>query len=127
METVLLVALVVVSIALAGVAFLAIRRQPRPADPAALQRAADQAAAAQLADQRIVELSARVQQMGELLAKAQTQLQSSVHERLDAVTQHLGTSMQNSTKHTTENLQKLNERLAVIDHAQKNNTHPAPQ
>ena len=50
------------------------------------------------------------------------QLQSSVNERLDAVTQHLGTSMQTATKHTTENLQKLNERLAVIDNAQKNLT-----
>jgi DNA recombination protein RmuC len=47
-------------------------------------------------------------------------LQSAVHERLDAVTAHLGTSMQSATKHTTDNLQKLNERLAVIDHAQKN-------
>ena len=67
------------------------------------------------------------QAMGELLAKAQTQLQSSVHERLDAVTQHLGTSMQTATKHTTENLQKLNERLAVIDNAQKNITDLASQ
>jgi DNA recombination protein RmuC len=50
-----------------------------------------------------------------------------MHERLDAVTQHLGTSMQTSTKHTTENLQKLNERLAVIDHAQKNITELATQ
>ena len=62
--------------------------------------------------------------MGELLAKAQTQLQSSVHERLDAVTMHLGTSMQTASKHTTDNLQKLNERLAVIDNAQKNITGP---
>jgi DNA recombination protein RmuC len=80
-----------------------------------------------MADQRVVELGARVQQMGELLAKAQTQLQSSVHERLDAVTAHLGTSMQNATKHTTDNLQKLNERLAVIDSAQKNITDLASQ
>jgi DNA recombination protein RmuC len=65
--------------------------------------------------------------MGELLAKAQTQLQSSVHERLDAVTQHLGTSVQNATRHTTENLQKLNERLAVIDNAQRNLTDLASQ
>ena len=42
------------------------------------------------------------------------------NERLDAVTQRLGQSMDTSTKHTVENLQKLNERLAVIDHAQKN-------
>ena len=80
-------------------------------------------------DERLAELSrlqnetaGRVQAMGELLAKAQAQLQDSVHQRLDAVTQNLGQSMQTTTKHTVENLQKLNERLAVIDNAQKNLT-----
>ena len=78
-------------------------------------------------DERLAELSrlqtetaGRVLAMGELLAKAQAQLQDSVHQRLDAVTQNLGQSMQTTTKHTVENLQKLNERLAVIDSAQKN-------
>src|SRR4051812_47292178 len=128
METALLVALgLVVGLAIAGLAIFVARPRTAAEDPAAAQRAAEQAAAAQLADQRVVELGARVQQMGELLAKAQTQLQSSVHERLDAVTAHLGTSMQTATKHTTDNLQKLNERLAVIDHAQKNITELASQ
>jgi DNA recombination protein RmuC len=128
METALLVALgLVVGLAIAGLAIFVARPRTPAEDPAAAQRAAEQAAATQLADQRVVELGARVQQMGELLAKAQTQLQSSVHERLDAVTAHLGTSMQNATKHTTDNLQKLNERLAVIDSAQKNITDLASQ
>jgi DNA recombination protein RmuC len=128
METALLVVLgLVVGLVIAGLAVFIGRTRAPVADPAAAQLAAEQAAAAQLADQRIVELGARVQAMGELLAKAQTQLQSSVHERLDAVTAHLGTSMQVQTKHTTENLQKLNERLAVIDHAQKNITELASQ
>ena len=35
--------------------------------------------------------------------------------------------MQTATKHTAENLQKLNERLAVIDNAQKNITDLASQ
>ena len=118
METALLVALgLVVGLAIAGLAIFVGRQRAPVADNGA----------AQLADQRVVELGARVQAMGELLAKAQTQLQSSMHERLDAVTQHLGTSMQTSTKHTTENLQRLNERLAVIDHAQKNITELATQ
>ena len=83
------------------------------------------------ADQRMADLNARIQAMGELLARAQGQLQQTVHERLDAVSQNvherldavsqnLGLSMQTTTKHTIENIQKLNERLAVIDHAQKN-------
>lgn len=68
------------------------------------------------------ETAGRVQAMGELLAKAQAQLQETVHQRLDAVTLSLGQSMQTSTKHTGEHLAKLNERLAVIDSAQKNIT-----
>src|SRR6516165_2718178 len=39
-----------------------------------------------VAEQRMAELNARVQTMGELLARAQSQLQHTVHERLDAVT-----------------------------------------
>ena len=120
METALLVALgLVVGLAIAGIAVFIGRSRTPTADPAAAQLAAEQIAAAQLADQRIVELGARVQQMGELLHQAQGRLQHSVNERLDAVSLHLGTSVQTATKHTTENLQKLNERLAVIDHAQK--------
>jgi DNA recombination protein RmuC len=90
-------------------------------------RRSSAARAAELADMRTVELAARVQQMGELLARAQSQLQATVNDRLDAVTQHLGTSMQTATRHTAENLQKLNERLAVIDHAQRNLTELASQ
>jgi len=107
METAVLIALgLVVGLAIAALAiFVARSRQPAD-DPAA--------------EQRIVELGARVQAMGELLARAQSQLQATVNDRLDAVTQHLGTSVQTAAKHTGDNLQKLNERLAVIDHAQKN-------
>src|ERR1700742_2552084 len=104
METALLVALgLVTGLAIAGLCVFVTRQRTPSADPAvelaAIQAATEQAAAAQLADQRVVELGARVQAMGELLAQAQTQLQSSVHERLDAVTAHLGTSMQNQAKH----------------------------
>src|SRR3954454_24125311 len=110
METALLVALgLVVGLAISGLVIFIGRSRTPATDPAA----------AQLADQRIVELSARVQQMGGLLHQAQGRLQNSVNERLDAVSLHLRTSVQTATKHTTENLQKLNERLAVIDHAQK--------
>src|SRR5262245_49915034 len=79
------------------------------------------------AEQRMADLNARVQIMGELLAKAQSQLQQTVHERLDAVTARLGESMLNSTQHTAEHLQQLHARLAVIDGAQKNITDLASQ
>ena len=68
----------------------------------------------------------RVQSMGEMLASA-TQLQQTVHERLDAVTQNLGQSMQTSTKNTTDHFKQLHDRLAVIDSAQKNITDLATQ
>jgi DNA recombination protein RmuC len=128
METALLVALgLIVGLAIAGLAVFIGRQRTTADDPAAQAAQTAAQAASQLADQRVVELGARVQAMGELLAKAQAQLQTSVHERLDAVTQHLGTSMQTATKHTTDNLQKLNERLAVIDNAQKNLTDLSSQ
>jgi DNA recombination protein RmuC len=111
-----LVAGVLAGLILAGLAVLIAR-----------SRRSSFARSAELADMRTVELAARVQQMGELLARAQSQLQATVNDRLDAVTQHLGTSMQTATRHTAENLQKLNERLAVIDHAQKNLTELASQ
>lgn len=102
-----------------GVAALVVllTRQRAPAGPVA-----DPAAEA-----RIAELGARVQQMGELLGKAQAQLQHGINERLDAVTHRLGQSMEHSRQHTTEHLAKLNERLAVIDSAQKNITDLASQ
>jgi DNA recombination protein RmuC len=80
-----------------------------------------------VAEQRMADLNGRIQAMGELLAKAQSQLQQTVHERLDAVSTRLGDSMQTSTKHTTEHLQQLHARLAVIDSAQKNITELATQ
>lgn len=74
------------------------------------------------AEQRLADLNARIQAMGEMLAGAQSQLQQTVHQRLDAVTQNLGESMKTSTKNTTDHLQQLHARLAVIDSAQKNIT-----
>jgi len=109
METALVVAAsLVMGCGIAALVFLVVRPRAASPDPATTER--------------MVELNTRVQQMGELLAKAQSQLQHSVNERLDAVTQRLGDSMQVSTKHTGEHLAKLNERLAVIDSAQKNIT-----
>lgn len=104
---------VLIALGLLAVIVLLLRPRGPVADPAA--------------EQRIADLNGRVQTMGELLAKAQAQLQQTVHERLDAVSARLGESMQNSTKHTTDHLQQLHARLAVIDSAQKNITDLASQ
>lgn len=112
-ETVLLVLALAIAAGVAIIIALLLRPKPPVSDPAA--------------EQRITELNARVQAMGEMLANAQAQLQQAVHQRLDAVTQNLGESMKTSTKHTTEHLQQLHARLAVIDNAQKNITELATQ
>jgi DNA recombination protein RmuC len=79
------------------------------------------------AEQRLLELNARLDAMGSWLQNSHTQLQQTVNTRLDAVTQNLGESMKTTTKHTTEHLQHLHARLAVIDSAQKNITELATQ
>jgi DNA recombination protein RmuC len=73
------------------------------------------------------EAAGRLHVMHEALAARQGELAKVLGERLDAVTHRLGESMHNTTKHTVENLQKLNERLAVIDTAQRNITELASQ
>ncbi len=69
----------------------------------------------------------RLETMIGMLGRGQSQFQQAVNERLDSVTHRVGDSLQKTTLHTAENLQKLNERLAVIDSAQKNITELATQ
>ena len=73
------------------------------------------------------ETSARIEAMRDLLAGRQAELGRMVNERLDSVTHHLNQSMQTARQHTTDSLQKLNERLVAIDGAQKNITELASQ
>ena len=73
------------------------------------------------------EAAGRLEAMIGLLAKGQSQLAHTVNERLDSVSHRLGDSLEQTKQKTTENLQKLHERLAVIDSAQKNITELATQ
>ena len=84
------------------------------------------AAMAEIARQQI-DTAARLDALMGLLTHSHSQLQRTVNERLDSVSHRIGDSMAKTTQHTTENLQKLNERLAVIDSAQKNITALASQ
>jgi len=72
-------------------------------------------------------LNTRLNDMAHWLQGAHGKLEQSVNARLDTVTQNLGVSLQTTTKNTTDHLQKLHERLAVIDGAQKNITELAAQ
>ena len=71
--------------------------------------------------------AARLETMIRMLGDRQSQLQHAVNERLDAVSHRLGDSLEKTKQSTAENLQKLNERLVVIDGAQKNITDLATQ
>jgi DNA recombination protein RmuC len=128
--------------ALGGIAFVAVRAMRR-ADAEAAQQQMSELARLQ------VETSARMVEMRDMLAgrqaelarvvnnqqteiarvvnDRQVELTRTVNERLDAVTNHLSQSMTATRQQTTDNLQKLNERLAVIDGAQKNITDLASQ
>jgi DNA recombination protein RmuC len=113
-----LVAVVLAAIALAALAIVLWRsRRAAPAeDPVMTELTRAQADAA-----------ARLEAMIGLLAKGQSQLAHSVNERLDSVSHRLGDSLEKTKQSTAENLQKLGERLAVIDRAQKNITDLATQ
>jgi DNA recombination protein RmuC len=73
------------------------------------------------------ETAARLEALIGMLAKGQAQLAHSVNERLDSVSHRLGDSLEKTKQSTAENLQRLGERLAVIDRAQKNITELAGQ
>ncbi|HEY6258764.1 MAG TPA: DNA recombination protein RmuC [Xanthobacteraceae bacterium] len=85
--------------------------------------------AARLADFARVQAdtSARIEIMRDMLAGRQAELARMVNERLDSVTHHLSQSMHTTRQHTADSLQKLNERLVVIDGAQRNITELASQ
>src|SRR3954454_22798816 len=89
---------------------------------------------AEAADKQLVELArlqaetaVRIEGIRDLLAGRQAELHRAVNERLDSVSHHLNQSMTTSRQHTVESLQKLNERLVVIDNAQRNITDLASQ
>src|SRR6266576_3405892 len=73
------------------------------------------------------ETGVRLDAMRDMLAGRQAELHRAVNERLDSVTHHLSQSMMATRENTADHLQKLNERLAVIDGAQKNITELASQ
>jgi DNA recombination protein RmuC len=105
---------------LAGLIVLAVR---------ALRQRDREAAQAQMTElaRLQAETAVRIEGMRDMLAGRQAELHRAVNERLDSVSHHLNQSMTTTRQHTVENLQKLNERLAVIDDAQKNITNLASQ
>jgi DNA recombination protein RmuC len=105
---------------LAGIIVFAVRAVRRRDDAVAEEQMADLA-------RLQAETAVRIDGMRDMLAGRQAELHRAVNERLDSVTHHLSQSMTSTRQHTVESLGKLNERLAVIDGAQKNITALATQ
>jgi len=68
------------------------------------------------------ELTGRMQTMAEVFGTRHADLARGLNERLDKFGHRLGQSVETQTRATHDSLTKLNERLAVIDRAQKNIT-----
>jgi DNA recombination protein RmuC len=102
------------------------RRDQEAADEQRREREAAEQQMAELARLQ-AETAVRIEAMRDMLAGRQAELHRAVNERLDSVTHHLSQSMTTTRQHTVESLQKLNERLAVIDNAQKNITDLSSQ
>jgi DNA recombination protein RmuC len=102
-----------------AVVAIALWRARSPADPHAN-------AMAGLA-QAQADTATRLEGMIDMLVNGQSRLAQTVNERLDTVSHRLGDSLEKTKQSTADNLQKLNERLAVIDTAQKNITELATQ
>ena len=88
---------------------------------------ADAAARAAQAEARLAEIlkaqaemQGRMGAMTELFGARQAELNQSIGQRIDGMTQRIGTTLTDQTRSTHENLAKLQERLAVIDTAQAN-------
>ncbi|MBB3916451.1 DNA recombination protein RmuC [Rhizobium fabae] len=66
------------------------------------------------------EMQGRIAAMTEVFGARQSELNQTINQRLDGMTQRVSSTITEQTKSTHENLQRLQERLAVIDAAQNN-------
>jgi len=73
-------------------------------------------------DAHLAELKGRLQTLAEISISRHGDLARAVNERLDRMTHRVGSDLTETSRKTTDSIAKLNERLAVIDTAQKNLT-----
>ncbi|NEJ69259.1 DNA recombination protein RmuC [Rhizobium phaseoli] len=66
------------------------------------------------------EMQGRIAAMTEVFGARQSELNQTISQRLDGMSQRVNSTITEQTKSTHENLQRLQERLAVIDAAQNN-------
>lgn len=103
-----------------GVSLARTSRRRATAEADAVERTAQ--AEARLAEilKAQSEMQGRMGAMAELFGARQAELNQTIGQRIDGMTQRLGSSITEQTRSTHENLSKLQERLAVIDTAQNN-------
>ena len=68
------------------------------------------------------EMTGRMQTMAEIFGSRQADLARAISDRMDGLRAQMGQGIEAAGQRTGESLQKLHERLAVIDNAQKNLT-----
>lgn len=66
------------------------------------------------------EMQGRLQSMAEIFSNRQAELNQSIRTQIDHLSHNMGQSLHTQTQTTYNNLQRLQERLAVIDTAQHN-------
>jgi DNA recombination protein RmuC len=71
---------------------------------------------------QLTELKVRLQTFAEISVTRHGDLARAVNERLDRMTHRVGSDLNETSRKTHESIAKLNERLAVIDTAQRNLT-----
>lgn len=76
---------------------------------------------------RLAEMAGRLQTIAETAATREAHMARTLNQRLDNLGHRLGQNLETNTKRTTDSLSKLQERLAVIDTAQKNITELSSQ
>ena len=107
--------------ALAAIVVIALRAAGRREDETADRQMAELA-------RLQAETAVRIEAMRDMLAGRQAELHRAPSTSgSNSVTHHLSQSMTSTRQHTVDSLQKLNERLAVIDNAQKNITDLSSQ
>ncbi len=89
--------------------------------------AAEEAGSVGKLTEQLTQLGGRLDQLTEGQARTQSELQKAVNDRLDQLGLRVNDSIAQQTKTTGESLTKLQERLAVIDAAQKNITELSGQ
>lgn len=122
---------ITIAVAALGAVLLAvivlIARRGRRADAAATAQTTQLAQATETLARSQGEISGRLQALSENMVVSQAALNKTVEERLDAVSNRMGQSLQTSAAKTAEGMGALQTRLAVIDQAQKNITELSSQ